>query len=363
MTEDNKTESGKVETTPQTTPPKEAPPAPAEEAKAAPAEEKKVDPFEGYQNPEEETPPKEETPAVTKPAEAEKKPAEGEEAKTEEEPPAEEAKAEEAGEEAKEEEAPVKEEGAEEEPAKEAKKPSSMQERIDALTAKRHEAERKQEKAERDTAYWKEKALAAPVTVKPTEETPKVDPKVAPDSKDPKYKFGETDPDFVRDTAQFYARQEAAIIVEEQRAKDEVAANEKKWDERTKTAREAHPDFDDKVIEGANRNDWACSPTMGNLIKSSPVGAEVAYYLATHADESRAMASLSPVEQARDLGRLEATLTPAETPAEPVAPIQKTTKAPTPPVHRAKGSVGKLKVPADTENFEDFDKAYDKRPS
>lgn len=62
---------------------------------------------------------------------------------------------------------------------------------------------------------------------------------------------------------------------------------------------------------------------MADAIKSSDIGPDMAYYLGTNIAEAKRIASLSPLLQAKEIGRLEAKLG-----SEP--PTKKTTSAPAP---------------------------------
>lgn len=64
---------------------------------------------------------------------------------------------------------------------------------------------------------------------------------------------------------------------------------------------------------------------MAEVIAESDIGPQVAYYLAKNPDEASRIAALSPIQTARELGKIEARLTTAK--AAPKA----TTKAPPPP--------------------------------
>ncbi len=72
----------------------------------------------------------------------------------------------------------------------------------------------------------------------------------------------------------------------------------------------------------------ATTPALLEALHESPKGARIAHYLATHLDEAAAIARLSPLATAREIGRLEAQLsTPV---VERPGPPKTVTKAPAP---------------------------------
>lgn len=93
---------------------------------------------------------------------------------------------------------------------------------------------------------------------------------------------------------------------------------------RIEAARDNHDDYD-KVVSAAA--EVTVTDTMGQAILESEQGAELVYHLAKNPDEARRIAALPRTSQARELGKIEARLEPAETPKPP----KKTTAAPNPP--------------------------------
>lgn len=85
-----------------------------------------------------------------------------------------------------------------------------------------------------------------------------------------------------------------------------------------------HPDYDDLVT---NNKDLPITTVMAEVIKMSDVGPAIAYHLANNPKESARIANLSQYLQAKELGRLEATLT-----AAPAAPRKTNAPAPIKPI-------------------------------
>lgn len=108
-------------------------------------------------------------------------------------------------------------------------------------------------------------------------------------------------------------QQEAARKAQEAQAK--VISS---WQEKQAAAADKYPDFEEVVSE----SDAPVTPSMSQAIVESDVGADIAYYLAQHPDEAKAIANLSPIRQIAAIGRLE------EKVIKP--PTRKTTEAPPP---------------------------------
>jgi hypothetical protein len=245
------------------------------------------------------------------------------------------------------------------------KKPNRTQERIDELTNQTREADRRAAEATREAEKWRRIAEGAPAPAASVAEGEK-DPNAAPNPAD--YPFGVADPEYIADNATFKAIDSMRKTGEEARVKADLNALEASYQSRIPAALEKYPDFDLKVIKGAEGDTpaWACPPIVAIGIRASEVGTDIAYHLATNPDEAARIASLNNIEQAREFGRLEGrfeyeasleTKATADGEDTPPAPAQRS-KAPTPPKKQVRGSGGQFKVPPDTDDFAAFDKAY-----
>lgn len=228
-----------------------------------------------------------------------------------------------------------------------AKPKPTVQDRIDEITRARREAER-------DAEYWKGVAEGR---IKPNQqnghdrqpEAPKAAEAPNPDD----YEFGATDERYLKaviDHGISEGIKKGLDKVEERVAQDlHIQAEERAWEAKQDSARSKFDDYDDKVVNGADN--WPCSREMAQAIRTSDVGGELAYHLASNPDEARRITALDPFSQIRELGRLEARLdAPATTDSPPV-----TTKAPKPAEVQARGAGGKFAPNAATENFEEFE--------
>lgn len=231
-----------------------------------------------------------------------------------------------------------------------------VQERIDELTGARREAERVAAEARREADYWRGKAEA--VAPAPKGEGGERDPNAEPSAAD--YEFGEADPKFIGDTSRYHARQEFQSQQQAAELKGQIADMEAGWSTRIADPElvTQYPDFDEKVTKGAAEGKWDCSPIMALGIKNSEFGPDIAYHLATNTSEATRIAKLTPIEQAREFGRMEGERSATKKSAEQPKP-KTATDAPEPPAGRARGAGGRFGAQADTDDFAAFDKLAD----
>lgn len=104
------------------------------------------------------------------------------------------------------------------------------------------------------------------------------------------------------------------------------------WNDKEAEAKTRYADFDKVVKYG-----WEPSQTMVDLLLTSEVGPDVAYYLGTNRAVAMQIAAMNQVQAARAIGRIEASLT---------APKPRTeTNAPT-PINPVRGSAGASRDPS-----------------
>lgn len=99
------------------------------------------------------------------------------------------------------------------------------------------------------------------------------------------------------------------------------------WKTRSADARTAHPDYDQVLAEAEST---PISRAMHETIAESDLGPELVYFLAKNPDDAARISTLPPLAAAREIGKLEATLsakpaTPAA--AAPAKPLPKPPKA------------------------------------
>lgn len=213
----------------------------------------------------------------------------------------------------------------------------ALQRRLDELEQAKLQLERELEEVRR-----------AKPTEAPKEEQVSQEVK-APNPAD--YEFGAADERFIADNARWHAEQRFNELEAAKQFEAEVEKVESKWKQASSgdDIKETYPDFEEKVIKGADRKDWFCSPAMALLIKNSDAGPHVAYELASNAEESKRIAALPPHEQLLEFGRLEGRAMARRelAAAAPPAPAKRATSAPTPPAARSRGNGGQFASPQD----------------
>lgn len=240
----------------------------------------------------------------------------------------------------------------------EAKDPETRkraQERMDKLTndARYHE---------REAAKWRaeaERLGAAPEGAEiELPDEPDVD----------KYAYGEHDPEYIRDRAKYDAKMEILEGQASAKFKAEAAALEQKWTQNQAKAVERYPDFEEKVVQNADK--WPCPVVVALGIKDSEVGPDIAYELASAPEEAQRIANMTPLEQAREFGRMEQRhidrlargVTKAEGGKSDAKPAPKiVSQAPPPPKKRPGGSNAATQggIKADAEDFAVFERSVD----
>lgn len=165
----------------------------------------------------------------------------------------------------------------------------------------------------------------------PPVEAPKPAEPVKPADDEPKIADFETYDDFIVAKAEWKTEQKAkAKEAEATKAKEAEKAAEvhKTFAERVEAAKERFDDFE----EVAFRRDYPVTPLMVDAIRESEHGPDIAYWLGKNPDEAKRIAGLSPLAQAKAIGRLEARFDKEDAP-EPVKPPPPKTRseAPKPP--------------------------------
>jgi len=242
-------------------------------------------------------------------------------------------------------------------------KKNRAQQRIDELTADARHHEREADK-------WRRRAEELGYVPDASGEENQL-----PEEPDPsKYQYGENDLDYIRDLAKFEAKAEVLTQQAEARFKSEAAALDAKWSATQAKHAAEFPDYEEVVVKGAKEQKWHCPPVIAVGIKDSEYGMHIAHKLATNPAESERISKLSPLEQAREFGKLEqdfasnARIKELETKlakyeggagneGKPAPRI--VSKAPEPPKRRVGGGGVRHETPADTDDFAAFDRMAD----
>jgi hypothetical protein len=130
--------------------------------------------------------------------------------------------------------------------------------------------------------------------------------------------------------AEALAYQKAEELIAKREAAKQQSQVLESYQEREESAREKYDDFE----QVAYNPKLPITNVMAETIQSSDIGPELAYYLGSNPKDADRISRMTPLSQAKEIGKIEAKLA-----AEP--PVKRTTSAPAPisPVTaRASGS-------------------------
>ena len=115
-------------------------------------------------------------------------------------------------------------------------------------------------------------------------------------------------------------RHEARQAIREEREAAKREAEAKAYEERFSKAREKHEDFEE-ALESAE--DIIVPPAAQQAMLDSDDPGEIAYYLATHHEEAGKLTGMTPVQQVKEIGRIEARISSAGQPPVEQKPTPK----------------------------------------
>lgn len=212
----------------------------------------------------------------------------------------------------------------------------TAQERFDEMTRLRREAEREAE-------YWKAKALQAPQS-QPAQEAQQLPQEVSRPERDDY----DNDFDYIEALTDWKAEQAAERLAYRNRQQDQARTARQNFETRKAAL------FPQGEPEGLQN--FLRIPTLPTavieVVAESDIGPKIADHLGANPAELRRLEGLSPIQQARELTRLEMRL------SEPAKPTPRTaTNAPEPPP-QARGAGGRFAVAPDTDDFAAFEKNF-----
>jgi len=181
-----------------------------------------------------------------------------------------------------------------------------VQPRIDELTRARREAER-------EAAYWK--AVASVKGVGSAEQA--ANEKPTPD------KFSDYG-EYVEALADWKADQVVTRRLAERARTQQQEARTATWTERQAAARATMPDYDEVV----GSSETPLAEHVAQNIMESDQGPALAYHFARNPEVLTRLNGMSPMQAAREVGRIEASLASSTT--QSAAPATKTTNTPKP---------------------------------
>jgi len=119
--------------------------------------------------------------------------------------------------------------------------------------------------------------------------------------------------------AEAMAYQKAEELLAKREAAKQQSAVLESYQEREEAARDKYDDFE----QVAYNPKLPITNVMAETIQSSDVGPELAYYLGSNPKEADRISRMSPLSQAKEIGKIEAKLVSSP-------PVKKTTSAPAP---------------------------------
>jgi DNA mismatch repair ATPase MutL len=246
------------------------------------------------------------------------------------------------------------------------KKPNRFQDRINELTAKAREAERREKELTRrldEIAARQSPPVETPAAPKAAEDVGPTPDDQNEDGSD-KYPLGEFDPQYIRDLTRHTIQNEQKASnerLEQERVQRETQqAREQlntQWTEKlTKVAAE-HDDYMEKTIELESTFDGldsGYSDYLVNTIKSLDHGPEVLYHFANNLEEAQKFVKMGPLAATLALGELNARFKATVDQSQQEKPQARVTKAPVPPQVTNKGTKTRTSVSADTDDLDAF---------
>lgn len=241
------------------------------------------------------------------------------------------------------------------------KKKQTFQERINELTAKAREAERREQELAKRLEELETKPKAEPKTPTPVE-TDGPSPTDVDKDGELLYPLGEFDPQYIRDLTRYTIQQETAAAkaaqAEEAKQAQAQAAQQQLQSEWAGKLAEAEKELPDLREKGQNIEqafagiDQAYGEYLSAAIMSLDHGPEVLYYLSDNIDEAQRIVAAGPVAATIALGRLDSKFTKTE------APKKKVSEAPEPPAVSTRGAGGRFDVRDDTDDLDAFEKKF-----
>jgi hypothetical protein len=124
---------------------------------------------------------------------------------------------------------------------------------------------------------------------------------------------------YAEDTPDALTLQKAEELIARREAAKQQAEVLEQYHDREEAARDKYDDFE----QVAYNPKVPITNVMAESIQNSDIGPDVAYYLGTNIKEAERIARLSPILQAKEIGKIEAKL-------DSNPPVKKTTSAPPP---------------------------------
>ena len=250
-----------------------------------------------------------------------------------------------------------------------APKKKTVQDRIDELVKQREDVKRD---FETRLAQQRREFEAKMAELKPAEA-----PKAAPgeptpfdkaENGDEKYPLGEFDPSYIRDLTRYtleaeraQANQRAQAEQQQRRQQEQREQLQTGWNSKLQTATTEYPDLVEKAQPLVDRLGQTLEPQYAQFLTDTLMemdhGPQVLYYLSSNPDEAMKIVNSGARKATLALGRIEARF--SEAAATKLAAKPKVSKAPAPPVARARGTNGAfISVAPDTDDLDAFTQEF-----
>jgi hypothetical protein len=191
--------------------------------------------------------------------------------------------------------------------------------RISELTGEKHSERIAREQAEANAEYWRRYAME---NAKPAEQKPDGKPKTLEDFE---FDVAKYQAYLVTELVPSLAEQVVQKKLTERDEHDRAQHRQAEWNKRTQDFIKDTPDFLDVVVR--NRA-LPVTAEMAEVIQTSEMGPQVAYYLGKNPIVAQTISQLPPVMQAAELGKIEARL---DQERKQVKEPPKVSQAPPPP--------------------------------
>lgn len=248
----------------------------------------------------------------------------------------------------------------------------SFQNRIDELTAKAREAERREAALIRRLDELEARRTEVKAEPEPTPLREQLAPDAPqPDAVDkdgnPVFELGEFDPKYIAALSRYTVEQELKAQREkdaqEARQREIAAANkalQDSWHERVEKVEEELPDVREHIADLANTFadvDPQYGEYLATTIMQCDNGPEIMYYLSQNIGEAQKIVASGPYAATLAIGRLQAKLE-KPTEAEQKRNTKRVSAAPNPVPERTKGRGAQTSVRADTDDLDAFSKVF-----
>jgi hypothetical protein len=154
--------------------------------------------------------------------------------------------------------------------------------------------------------------------------------------------------------------QKAEAQARERQLQEQRASLQQNWSTKLETAKQEYPDLIEKsqaLINRFNNLEPQYSQYLTDTFMEMDHGPEVLYYLSSNPDEAIKIINSGAKKATIALGRIEARF--ADVANQKLAARPKVTKAPPPPVARARGTNGAfVSVAPDTEDLSAFEQEF-----